>query len=148
MSQNLAINVDNPTRDRVFAAFGGSSGGISDNNGAQGYWQSKNPQTPTPIIHVHGLNDGLIRYNGGNALGQVHTDTMIKFWVDYNNCNPTPVQYDFPDINTSESCTSSKFTYSGGDRGAQVVLYKLHVVINGLQMLIPRHKQEEQELET
>ena len=125
MSYILSINVDSPTRAPVIAAMASVSGGISNSNAPNSYWASKNPSHPTPVMEIHGDNDNTIQYAGSNSLGQVYCDTLMKYWVKFNQCNPTPTQTNFDNVTESPSCTVQHYIWSGGLRGSSVELYKI-----------------------
>jgi polyhydroxybutyrate depolymerase len=126
MSYILSINVDNPTRAPVIAAMGSVAGGISDNQGTTGYWQSKNPTHPTPIMEIHGTSDNTISYTGpSSGQGNVAVSTLVDYWVNFNTCNTTPVQTNFSNVTEGTSSTVEHYVYSGGKRGSSVELYKI-----------------------
>jgi polyhydroxybutyrate depolymerase len=82
-----------------------------------------NPVHPTPIMQIHGTADATVLYSGDAYVEPV--DSLIKFWVDFNNCNPIPVITNLPDINTSDGCTADHYVYSGGDSATTVEFYKI-----------------------
>lgn len=85
-----------------------------------------NPQKPTPVIEIHGTADPTVPYNGTALFSPI--EEVVNFWVQYNNCNPTPQITALPDTNTGDSATAEQYLYSGGDNGTSVEFYK---VING-----------------
>lgn len=106
-----------------FAALAPISGSM-----AESYFAVCNPQHPTPIMEIHGTNDALVAYNGG-AANTVATDTIVKYWVNFNNCNPTPISIDtLPNINIADSSRVVHFVYTGGDSASTVEFYK---ILNG-----------------
>ena len=83
-----------------------------------------NPKRSVPILHFHGTTDNVVSYDGkGGILNSVHVDTLIKFWVNKNKCNPTPVATKIPDTNTADKSTVEQFTYKGA--AANVEFYKI-----------------------
>lgn len=82
--------------------------------------------TPThqiPVIQIHGTGDGTVDYNG-TAFSEPVT-SVHDYWVNFNNCDPTPVVENVPDIDPNDGTTVEKFTYSNGDDCAEVVHYKI-----------------------
>jgi polyhydroxybutyrate depolymerase len=78
---------------------------------------------PTPVMQIHGTNDGTVPYNG-NA-GFVPVVELMAHWAAFNNCDPTPVMTPVPDIVTTDGCTAEHYVYGGGDAGSVVELYKI-----------------------
>lgn len=82
-----------------------------------------NPNKPMPIMQIHGTADDVVDYNG--SVSDVNIDTLVNFFVDFNNCNPSPTFTALPDINTSDRSTAEHYVYTGGDNGSSVELYKI-----------------------
>ena len=78
---------------------------------------------PTPVMQIHGTNDGTVPYAGNAAF--VPVDDLMAHWAVFNNCDPTPVMTPVPDIVTTDGCTAERYVYSGGDAGSEVELYKI-----------------------
>ncbi len=78
---------------------------------------------PTPVMQIHGTADATVAYSGDAYIEPV--DSLVKFWVNFNNCNPNPVMTNVPNVNTSDGCTAEHYVYSGGDSGATVELFKV-----------------------
>lgn len=87
-------------------------------------WQSCVPNRPFPVMEIHGTNDATVPYNGDATFS--HIDSVIKKWRVFNNCNPTPVTTNVPDINTGDGATATHYRYTGGTSGAEVELYKVN----------------------
>ncbi|CAN5251437.1 hypothetical protein BH09BAC5_BH09BAC5_05490 [soil metagenome] len=82
------------------------------------------PYHPTPIMQIHGTADATVSYTGDAYFEPI--DTLVKFWVNFNHCNPVPVVTNLPDINTSDGCTATHYVYTGGDSGSTVEFYKIN----------------------
>jgi polyhydroxybutyrate depolymerase len=82
-----------------------------------------NPMKPTPIMQIHGTADATVPYNGNSTMTAI--ETLVDFWVGKNNCNPTPIITDVPDINTTDMSTAQHFLYTGGSNGSTVEFYKI-----------------------
>jgi polyhydroxybutyrate depolymerase len=82
--------------------------------------------TGLPVMHMHGTSDLLVNYNG--SFGVPPVDTTIRWWVNTNSCNVTPVFTAMPNISIGDSCTVEKYYYGQGINGSEVTFYK---IING-----------------
>ena len=80
------------------------------------------PQQPIPILQISGTNDYTVPYFGSNTVwGYMEPiETVIQYWVDHNNCNPTPTTTALPDINPADLITVHQMVYSEGDNGVTV----------------------------
>ncbi|MCH8487584.1 MAG: hypothetical protein LAT75_12010, partial [Candidatus Cyclonatronum sp.] len=67
-------------------------------------------------------------YNGGNTgNGEViSTENTVAYWVQRNATDTTPEVTNFPDINTNDSSTVTRYLYKNGGNGTEVVLYKVN----------------------
>jgi polyhydroxybutyrate depolymerase len=87
---------------------------------------SCNAKHPTPIMQIHGDIDPVVSYTGvGGIISCLHVDTLVKNWVNFNNCNTSPSITPLPDINTTDNCTVQHHVYTGGTNGSSVELYKV-----------------------
>lgn len=91
------------------------------------HYTSCNALHPIPVMQIHGTNDGTVRYDGtpgSTLLNFVHVDTLVKHWVEYNNCNLTPaIDTIADDLNPIDSARAVHYVWSGGN--APVELYKI-----------------------
>ncbi len=85
-----------------------------------------NPIHPTPVLQIHGTTDGVVPYNGttGNG-GMIAVDTVINYWVQYNNCSRTPTISALPNTVVGDGSTVERYIYAGGDAGVTVELLKI-----------------------
>ena len=86
-------------------------------------YDDSNPQHPTPILQIHGTSDDTVPYDGNEYSKSV--DVVIQYWVDYNNCNPTPIITDLPDIDPEDGSTVEHVVYYDGDDGVAVEHFKV-----------------------
>lgn len=84
------------------------------------------PVPTTPVMHIHGTADATVSYQGDLFYASV--DSLIQYWVQKNNCLASPDSFQFPDINTADSCTVTKYHYGFCDDSTEVLLYK---ILNG-----------------
>ena len=87
---------------------------------------SCNPNSPTPVMQIHGTSDPTVLYNG--SLGIESIDNVISFWVNMNNCNSYPSISSIPDLNLTDLSNAEHYIYSNGINESSVELYK---IING-----------------
>ncbi|MBG16056.1 MAG: hypothetical protein CL853_06865 [Crocinitomicaceae bacterium] len=83
-----------------------------------------NPQHPTPILQIHGTADGTVPY-GGNPSWTKSIDEVLQYWSSFNNCNPTPITTNMPDLNAFDGSTVDYIIYSGGDNGTTAEHFKV-----------------------
>ena len=49
----------------------------------------------------------------------------MNYWVKNNNCIPTPVFTNVPNISTTDGCTAEHYLYNSGDLGSTCEKYKI-----------------------
>lgn len=92
-----------------------------------------NPAHPTPVMEIHGAADSCVTWNGLPAqcltlqvIQCLNIDTLIKHWVNRNNCLTTPVVTNVSNINLLDLCTAQNYVYNGGTHGSRVELFKVN----------------------
>ena len=83
-----------------------------------------NAQHPTPILQIHGTNDGVVPYDG-NTTWILSIEDVISYWVNYNNCQTNPTITTFPDLNPSDGSTVEHIVYTDGDNASTTELMKV-----------------------
>ena len=68
------------------------------------------PQRAISILQIHGTNDVLVPYNGGD--GTMAINDVIDYWREHNSCDSSPAVIDIPDIFTLDFSTVQEITYS------------------------------------
>ncbi len=93
---------------------------------------SCHPAHPTPVLEIHGAADSCVTWNSLPAqcltLQTIHclpVDTLVKHWVDRNNCSLTPAVTNVANTNWLDQCTAQHYVYSGGTNGSRVELLKV-----------------------
>lgn len=86
-------------------------------------YQSCVPNRAVPIMQISGTADAVVPYIG--QVGVEHIDTVVKYWVENNNCNPSAQFTNVPNTNMLDGCTAEHYVYSGGDNGSTCELYKI-----------------------
>lgn len=85
-----------------------------------------NAEHQMPIMEFHGTADGTVPY-GGNIIF-ASTESVIDYWVNFNNCDLTPVFTELDDIDPDDGSTVEHYLYENGDNGADVEHFK---ILNG-----------------
>lgn len=87
------------------------------------YGGNCHPNRPVPVMQIHGTNDPTVPYAGSSTMMPI--DTIVKYWVTKNNCNPTPTFSNVPNTSTTDGCTAEHYKYLNGTSGSSVELYKI-----------------------
>ena len=113
----------------LFAAVGAVAGSIGGSpREGEDAWVIPEPALPLSAVIFHGLLDTHVRYDGGPTGTWVPDQQdridmsvaeAVDFFVSLNWCDPVPA------IETLGSGTVTRETWSGGDRGTEVVLYTI-----------------------
>lgn len=89
------------------------------------------PTHPVSVLFMNGTTDSLSPYHGGHVArhaagrGTVRsTPASVQFWADFNRTRPAVVS-DLPDLDPRDGSLVRRYDYSGGTRGAEVVLYEI-----------------------
>lgn len=101
-----------------FAAVAGVTGSMSVT-----MYNNCHPAHPTPVMHIHGTDDNTNPYNGTSSMTGI--ETMVRFWVDQNQCDTNPAAIPVPNIHTDDNATATQYVYSGGINGHSVELFKV-----------------------
>ena len=104
-----------------FAAIASVSGSMMASHAS-----ACNPSHPIPVMQFHGTSDVTVSYTGvGGIINSIDVDSLIKRWVDINNCNTTPDFTAVPNINTTDNCTAEHYVYNGGNASSTVEFFKI-----------------------
>jgi len=82
-----------------------------------------NPEFARPMMQIHGTQDATVPYNGNAEFASI--PDVVNFWVETNNCNPTPVITDIPNIDPGDGTTTEHYLYEDGINGNTVEHYKV-----------------------
>ncbi|MDB3907156.1 T9SS type A sorting domain-containing protein [Crocinitomicaceae bacterium] len=77
----------------------------------------------TPILQIHGTNDGTVPYNGGVWSSSI--DDVLNHWVTYNGCVSTPVVASVTDLSTTDGSTVERISYTDANGCTLVKHYKI-----------------------
>lgn len=83
-----------------------------------------NPTHSMPVIQIHGTNDATVPYVGIAGFA-ASVENVLDYWVSLNNCNPSPIIENVPNINVNDGSTVEKYSYENGDNCSEVVHYKV-----------------------
>lgn len=81
------------------------------------------PTRPVPVMQISGTADGTVPYAGNTTMQPI--DSVVKYWVNYNNCNTSPSFSNVTNTNTTDGCTAEHYRYLNGNSGSSVELYKI-----------------------
>lgn len=114
MSYGLACSLSNR-----FAA-------IASVTGSMNYSQSLScsPLHPMPVLEIHGTADATVPYNGIlNYMDSI--SKVVRYWVNFNNCNVIPTMIPVPNTNLTDGSTAEHYIYSNGSNGVEVEHFKV-----------------------
>jgi polyhydroxybutyrate depolymerase len=90
------------------------------------------PGRPVSVLIIQGTNDPAAPYEGGKVGDarldrgrMLGTDDTVRMWVEHNGCRKDPAKEQLPDAEPRDGCTVTRFTWSRGRDGTEVVLYKV-----------------------
>jgi polyhydroxybutyrate depolymerase len=78
---------------------------------------------PMPVMQIHGTADAVVPFVGNTNF--ISIDSLVNFWVKFNNCNPVPIMTNVPDINVADMCTAEHYVYNNGNANTTVEFYKI-----------------------
>ncbi len=84
------------------------------------------PPRAIPVMEIHGTADKLISYDG--TMYNVNADTLMKFWVENDNCLLPPSITNLPDVDPKDGSTVVHYVWSAEVESITCEIYK---VING-----------------
>ena len=88
-----------------------------------GMFDNCDPKHPTPVLQIHGTDDNVVPYSG--AIWTKSIDDVVDYWVDFNNCDPTPQTIEIPNTNLIDGSTVEHIIYDTGDAGSTTEHYKV-----------------------
>ncbi len=90
------------------------------------------PDTPRPMLIIHGTEDPIIPYDqelvfaGPNrTISLFPAPETVAFWVEANDCNPTPEIEELPENDRTDGTTVVRETYLGNDTRSEVIHYRV-----------------------
>jgi polyhydroxybutyrate depolymerase len=81
------------------------------------------PRRAVPMMEIHGTADKVVLYKGD--FGAVAVDTLMKYWVTQDGCDPRPSGVEMPNLGVADSCNVSHQIYFAGTDGARCELYEI-----------------------
>ena len=102
------------------AAIGSVGGTMSTET-----YNSCNPSHPTPVVTIHGTDDAIVSYSGGNPNNSESLSDVNTYWANYNNTIVPPVVSTLPNINTTDGSTAELSLFDNGDNCTSVEHYKV-----------------------
>jgi polyhydroxybutyrate depolymerase len=86
-------------------------------------YNNSNPLHPTPIMQMHGTSDDLVLYGGTDWSRSI--DDVLSYWVDYNDCDTTPIITALPDLDPNDGSTVEHYVFDNGNNGVKVEHFKI-----------------------
>lgn len=90
------------------------------------------PSKPLSVLMINGTEDPLVRWEGGAVTfgkadngSVISTEDTVAFWVKHNRCRLAPEVEELPDRDRRDGTTVTRYVYSGGQKGTEVLLYKV-----------------------
>lgn len=115
MSHHIACAMNN----RI-AAIGAMSGTMATSD-----IQNCVPAYKTPVIHLHGTNDGTVPYSGTALPSLSLVAETIDFWRGVHGCATTTDSTRLADI-ANDNITIDRFVYQGCNPNASLELYRFN----------------------
>ena len=81
------------------------------------------PTHPTPVLQVHSTSDPVVPFTG--AIWSTPIDTVLKYWVTFNELPADPVRRSLPDADPSDGSTVEHFRYADPARPVAVEHYRI-----------------------
>lgn len=113
MSYELACNTDR------LAAIASVTGSITHTHLA-----NCSPTKPMPVLQIHGTNDPTVPYDGSALFAPI--ETVVQYWVNYNQCNPIPEIIPIPNTNLNDGATAEHIRYTNGENNTAVEFFKVY----------------------
>jgi polyhydroxybutyrate depolymerase len=86
------------------------------------------PQHPLHVLHLHGTADPAVPFEGGEVIGRggraLAAPRMVALWVAANGCQ-TPPRIETLPKTTRDATRVVRETYRPGEKGAEVIFYRL-----------------------
>ncbi|NIA13065.1 MAG: hypothetical protein GWP08_03210 [Nitrospiraceae bacterium] len=108
------------------------------------YTRVSPPKHPVPLLIMHGTEDTVLPYAGGEAelsgildlasqagllnlsiLDFLSIDQTVAYWVDHNKTDTEAEVDSLPNTRLDDGATVVRRIYSGGEEGSEVVLYSI-----------------------
>lgn len=92
----------------------------------------KEKRLPISILFMNGTADPLLPYQGGRvgkaSAGRgeaMSTQDTLEYWMKVDQTESQPSVYDFPDSETHDDSSVTRYIYKNAQQGTEVVLYKV-----------------------
>lgn len=119
---HMAFRLAQDIPDRI-TAFASIIASVAENS------ECANSSVPVSALFMNGTEDGIMPYEGGEMAsnrGVVwSTDQSVNYWSVRNGTDVTPIVEDFPDNNTRDGSTATKYLYQNGANDTEVALYEI-----------------------
>ena len=82
------------------------------------------PNHYTPVLQFHGTADNTVPYNGAGFSRPINT--MLDYWVDFNEADTPRIVTPLPDIDSTDGSTVDHMVYNNPTHGAEVEHFRLN----------------------
>jgi len=90
------------------------------------------PAHPVSVLFMNGTADPLLPYEGGEVAkgwgkrgSVISADASVHYWIKHNQTKTEPEAKQFPQRKQGGRSSVTRYRYSGGKEGTEVVLYKI-----------------------
>lgn len=104
--------------NRLACEVGDRIDAIASVSGTIGNAFDPQPTDHVACLHFHGTADETVPYSS-NTSG-MDADSLVNFWADFNNCDETPIVYNYEDTH-SDNLTFERYIYNGGDESVAFI---------------------------
>ena len=104
--------------DRI-AAIASVTGSMSPETHAQ-----CDAKHPTPVLQIHGTDDGVVPYEG--AIWSKAVEEVVNYWVEENSCSQHATIIEYPDQNTNDGSTATRYNYGSCSKGIETSFIKIN----------------------
>ena len=92
----------------------------------------KSKGKPISILFMNGTDDPLLPYYGGqvgkmeSGRGEaLSTPATLDYWIKHNGTDRTPMIFKFPDVDSTDKSTVTRYIYPNGKDNTEVMLYQV-----------------------
>jgi polyhydroxybutyrate depolymerase len=89
------------------------------------------PSRPVPVLYFHGTEDGVVGYDGKDALSRhkisLSADELVRWWAEHDGCDAAkdPKVEKVPHNGAADGTSVQRQSFGMSKDGAQVVFYRI-----------------------
>ena len=77
-------------------------------------FNSCSPVHPTPVMTIHGTEDAIVSYYGGQPGGSMSMDRVNSYWNEFNKTDSIAQTTELPDIVTTDGSVVRRYVWANG----------------------------------